>query len=77
MYDLTFEGKYGTMHGVKKLRDLQKRYDDADFDFHDGILGEAADTIEMYVKWLEYRDNFIIKSDMWLDFIKYLEENNA
>ena len=61
------------MYKVSKLRELQKHYDDIGADFHDGILGQAADAIEQYAKWLEYRDNFIIQSDMWLDFVKSLD----
>jgi hypothetical protein len=25
-----------------------------------------------YAKWLEYRDNFIVQSGMWLNFVKPL-----
>ena len=61
------------MYKVRKLRELQKRYDDDGFDFHDGILGAAADEIELYAKWMVDRDNFIVQSGMWLDFVKSLD----
>ena len=61
------------MYNVKKLRKLQKHYDDIGADFHDGILGSAADAIELYIKWMADRDNFIVQSGMWLDFVKSLD----
>jgi hypothetical protein len=61
------------MYNVKKLRELQKRYDDDGFDFHDGILGAAADTIELYTKWMADRDNFIVQSGMWQEFVASLD----
>jgi hypothetical protein len=70
---LTFDGEGYTMYNAKKLRDLQKHYDDIGADFHNGILRAAADEIERYEKWMVDRDNFIVQSGMWQEFLASLE----
>jgi hypothetical protein len=57
---------------VKRLLNLKFKYGVMFWDYE--VIDAAADRIEQLEELLELRDNFIVKQDLWNEFVASLEE---